>query len=165
MNGPPFDPHYLESLDCLGEPLNGAATSAERRPQLKICTADRLAKESPPERRWLVSDMIAMGRVTLLYGNGGDGKSLLLLQLSIAVATGSDWIGKLPEPGGVLIFSCEDDIDEVHRRLAGIVAGRSDINADDLANLRIIDLAGEDAIIAFPKNRAGALKPLPCSQK
>src|SRR5205823_5080611 len=33
-----------------------------------------------------------------------------------------------------------------------------DINVDDLANLKIIDLAGDDAILAFPPVRAGQLQ-------
>jgi AAA domain/RepB DNA-primase from phage plasmid len=38
-----------------------------------------------PEREWLVRDLIPAKNVTLLYGDGGTGKSLLALQLGAAV--------------------------------------------------------------------------------
>lgn len=169
MNGP-ADPIYLHSLSVFGEPSDPEPLAwrntqtrldGGNRPTLKIYSADQLAREPAPQRGWLVKDMIPRGRVSLLYGNGGDGKSLLQLQLGVAVATGSDWIGRLPEQGGVLLVSAEDDKDEVHRRLADIIAGRVDLSVEDLASLKIIDLAGQDAILAFPDNRSGMLKPSP----
>jgi RecA-family ATPase len=43
--------------------------------------------------------------------------------------------------------------------LTDIIAGRDDINNNDLANLRIVDLAGQDAILAFPEGRGTTLNP------
>jgi RecA-family ATPase len=157
---PPFDEDYLASLDAFGEP-NAWRSRPRSRPALKIFSADDLVKTAAPERRWLVPDMIPQGRVTLLYGNGGDGKSLLELQLAIAVAPGTDWIGRMPQQGRALLVSAEDDVDDIHRRLDGIIAGRADLNIGDLSNLKMIDLTGQDAILAFPDNRGGFLKPAP----
>ena len=56
--------------------------------------------------------------VTMLAGDGGAGKSLLSLQLAVAVATGGSWIGFRPKAGSVLFVSAEDEIEELHRRLA-----------------------------------------------
>ncbi len=129
---------------------------------LKIFSGADFARSPPPERRWLVRDMIPQGKVTLLYGNGGDGKSLLELQLAIAVATGSDWVGKMPERGRALILSAEDDHEEIHRRHTDIIAGRGDdLDLDDLSNLIVIDLAGEDALLAAPDGRSSLLKTSP----
>ena len=49
----------------------------------------------------------------MLAGDGGTGKSILALQLAVAVATGTEWIGLRPMEGVVLYVSAEDDVDEV----------------------------------------------------
>jgi RecA-family ATPase len=146
-------------------PPGEVVKQASARRVLKIFSGADFARSTPPERRWLVRDMIPQGKVTLLYGNGGDGKSLLDLQLAPAVATGSDWIGKMPERGRALILSAEDDHEEVHRRQADIIAGRgNDLDLDDLSNLIVVDLAGEDALLAAPDGRSGLLKTSPLFQ-
>ncbi|VTZ28458.1 ATPase [Methylocella tundrae] len=153
---PPIDDGYLDSLMDFG-----ATTVEAPHPELKIVGADSLARAPAPERRWLVPGMIPLEKTTLLYGNGGDGKSLLALQLGIAVATATDWIGRTPEPGGVLMISAEDDIPEIHRRLADIIEGRDYIDRNALANLKIVDLAGREAVLAFPDARGGVLRHSP----
>jgi RecA-family ATPase len=70
-----------------------------------------------PERQWTVKDRIPRNNVTLLSGEGSIGKSILALQLSTAVVLGRDWLGALPEPGPALVVACEDDANELWRRL------------------------------------------------
>src|SRR5215468_8848119 len=86
--------------------------------------------------------------VTLLSGEGGIGKSLLLLQLSVAHVLGRDWIGYMPERGPVLYFSCEEDADEMCRRLQSIAeyygANRQEIKD---RGLHLISRAGMDAVL------------------
>lgn len=123
-------------------PLN----QGERR-KLALVNAASLDKKPVPPREWLVEGLIPMRQVTLIYGDGAAGKTLIELQLSVAVATGTDWLGKLPKDGSVLVLSAEDDIDETHRRLADIVAGR-EFGMADLGGLTIAPLAGEDALLA-----------------
>ena len=41
-----------------------------------------------PPREWLVDALVPMKTVTLFSGDGGTGKSLLALQLAVAVAAG-----------------------------------------------------------------------------
>ncbi|OSQ44960.1 ATPase [Marivita geojedonensis] len=85
--------------------------------------------------------------VTLFGGDGGTGKSLLALQLAVAVATGREWIGKAVPKGNVIFISAEDDDAELHRRLDNILRaeGRT---YDDLSGLILRSLAGEDALLA-----------------
>ena len=89
----------------------------------------------PPDRKWLLQDWLAVGRVHLLTGRGGRGKSRLALQLAAALAS-SEAAWPVPwqtttsdrhpvtlpptEAGGipVVVASWEDEADEVHRRLA-----------------------------------------------
>jgi hypothetical protein len=54
--------------------------------------ADWEGKTAPP-RLWIVLDYIPAGTVTLLYADGGTGKSYLKLQLAVARALSKEWIG------------------------------------------------------------------------
>ena len=76
-----------------------------------------------PERRWLVQNVLVRGSVTLLSGDGGVGKSLLMQQLMTAIALGGDyWVGieMPPDPIVSLGIFCEDDEEELWRRQADI---------------------------------------------
>ena len=48
----------------------------------------RWPEQPPPSRSWIVADWLPAGRVTMLTGAGGAGKSRLALQLAAAVAAG-----------------------------------------------------------------------------
>ena len=122
------------------------------------CAAD-LDGLPVPEREWLVPDLIPARNVTLLYGDGGTGKSLLALQLAVAVALGRPWMGR-PVQGGRAIFpSAEDEEAELHRRLVDI-AGHEGVSLSDMRKLTIRSLAGEDAMLA---RLAGTTGPLAAS--
>jgi hypothetical protein len=73
-----------------------------------------------PARPWLVENLLMDGQVTMLTGRGGDGKSLLALQLAVMVAarSGFGW-WEARERRNVLVLNAEDNIDEQRRRLLG----------------------------------------------
>ncbi len=107
-----------------------------------------------PERRWLVHEWIPWGNVTMLSGDGGVGKSLLLQQLLTCAAIGRDWLGQRVEPVKAMGVFCEDDVDELRRRQDDINA-HLNIGPEDLTNLRWICRTGEDnALMTFPLNDA-----------
>jgi RecA-family ATPase len=97
-------------------------------------------------RKWIVPDVIIDESVSLLYGDGATGKSLIALQLAAGRALGKEWIGLCPEPGKTLILSAEDDEDEMKRRLNDIrqLHGASWAN---FAGIRLVDLVGEDSVL------------------
>lgn len=75
----------------------------------------------PPRRQWLINDWIPANEISSLYGSGGTGKSLLSLQLAFSVATGMPFLDqevktKMP----VLAVFCEDNDEELHRRIHDI---------------------------------------------
>jgi RecA-family ATPase len=95
-----------------------------------------------PKRRWLIPDIIPGGEGTLIAGDGGGGKSLLMLQLAVAYATGMPWLGMpVGKQGKVLILSAEDDIDEMHYRFECIVRSLPDDETKRLAlkNVWLLD--------------------------
>ena len=106
-----------------------------------------LAGKPIPERNWLVYDWIPGKQVTLLYGDGGTGKSLIAMQLCLAVASDRPWLQLPTEKGRSLYLSAEDDEDELHRRFANIARGMS-LDLHDFSNCHYLSLAGEDALFA-----------------
>lgn len=132
-----------------------AVNSAGRKSQ--FFTAAALAGKPVPERDWLVPDLIPAGTVTLLTGDGGTGKSLLALQLAAACALGKPWLGRGVAAGRALLVSAEDDEDELHRRIADIVAAEA-VDLADLDNLSLRSLAGEDALLATLDLRSATLR-------
>ncbi len=101
-----------------------------------------------PPRAWLVEGLAPMKTVTLFSGDGGTGKSLLALQLAVAVASGGTWLGRPVRQGRVIVLSAEDDDDELHRRLDDILRATGG-QYEDLAGLTLRSLAGEDALLAM----------------
>jgi hypothetical protein len=89
-----------------------------------------LASIRPVPVRWLVPGYLPLGKLMLLAGDGGHGKSTLTLDLAANLTTGRPCLGleyqPLP-PSDVLLISCEDDFgDTVVPRLlsAGADLGR-----------------------------------------
>lgn len=73
-----------------------------------------------PPRPWLVENLLMNEHVTMLTGRGGDGKSLLALQLAVMVAARAEFGWWNPrQRRNVLILNAEDGIDEQRRRLLG----------------------------------------------
>lgn len=103
-----------------GRPFDPPGQAAKKPAALDIVAAADLDGKPVPAREWLVPGWIPMRQTTGLYGDGGLGKSTLALQLQASVALGRPWLGldvaQTPSVG----FYCEDDADEVHRRVADI---------------------------------------------
>jgi RecA-family ATPase len=104
-----------------------------------------------------VKDRIPRNNVTLLSGEGSVGKSILSLQLAVAVVLGRDWLGALPEPGPALVVCCEDDGDELWRRLDRIFSHYG-AGYGETKNLHVLALAGEETLMATP-DRSGLIQP------
>jgi putative DNA primase/helicase len=94
----------------------------KRNPNL-VCAADYPAEGV----RWLWPGRIPLGKVTLLAGDPGNGKSLLTIDIASRVTRGAAWPDEqqnppsalpLPpssKPGSVLILSVEDDLSDTIR--------------------------------------------------
>lgn len=107
----------LEAKRSSGPPLGELAVTF---------SVDQLCNE-PPHRQYMLTDsrstrpVLACGKVAIFAGKGGAGKTMSLLQLAAAVATGSTWFGvggfETRAPGRVLLALGEEDRSEVMRRL------------------------------------------------
>ena len=110
-------------------------------------------------REWFLTGLIPHRQVTLLSGDGGMGKSLLGLQIGAASALAIKTLGLQPRPGRVLYLGAEDEAEEFHRRLDDICAAHGH-EIGDLADLRILPLADQDAILSEPDPK-GNMKATP----
>ena len=74
-----------------------------------------------PERRWFVEGLIPDRTVTNVSGDGGSGKTEIILQLIAASSLQTPWFGRDVSAGPCLYYGAEDEADELHRRLETIV--------------------------------------------
>jgi RecA-family ATPase len=125
---------------------------------LKFRSAFDFKARAVPEREFLVETLVPAKTVTIINGDGGTGKSLLTLQLGVAVATAGYWCGHAVAGGSCLFLSAEDDEDELHRRLNDIIRGLG-VDFDKIADLHVRSLVGEDAVLAVADNKSNKMVP------
>ncbi|PZO80532.1 MAG: ATPase [Mesorhizobium amorphae] len=142
-------------------PLQDADHEAPPKPLDVNNPADLDGKPVPP-RRWIVPGVIPEGVPTLLAGDSGIGKTLLALQLCASVSSTGLWLGYETKRGGALLFTAEDDDDELHRRLDD-VASNLGVSLADLGEggLRVRSLVDDESTLAFPMDKRGAVVPTP----
>lgn len=120
-----LEPAPLESYTAAAEIKSPDELELEERkplsdlPTSRILDLTHLETLEPPPFYWWVPGWLSP-HPTLLSGRGGVGKSLLALQLAIGCAAGKPLIGKASKPLNVLYWACEDDTDELHRRMVAI---------------------------------------------
>ena len=111
-----------------GNPNNAAPKSFGLRVDA-VCLAD----VQPEPVRWLWPGRFALGKLSLIAGEPGLGKSFLTLDMAARVSRGDGWPcdkGTTSTAGGVVLLSAEDDInDTIVPRLIEARADRSRIQA------------------------------------
>ncbi len=111
-----------------------------------VCLAD----VEPKPINWLWPEKIARGKVTMISGDPGLGKSLLTVALASAVSTGARWpvTGGNAPCGSVIMLSDEDAVaDTIRPRLDAAGADCSKVHA--LTMVREIDENGETTDRSF----------------
>jgi len=162
-NAPPPDP-FAASWKWLGE--LGAdwldTAPAPRRWLLeRVETAAERGKRSDPHDVPDRVGVLPLGKVGMLAAAGGVGKTMALVQLALAVATGRRWLGTFatPNPGPVLLALAEEDEEEVRRRVWNAAAAMQlsdDEKRKALARIVALPLAGTP--VALVSGEAGAIE-------
>ncbi|HEX2837584.1 MAG TPA: AAA family ATPase [Phycisphaerales bacterium] len=138
----------------------------------------RLSEVEPEQVDWLWPGKIALGKLTLIAGDPGLGKSFLTLDMAARVSSGRAW-PDTPEaavtPGGVVLLSAEDGIaDTIRPRLdaAGADATRivalqavQTVGNNGSESARMFDLsrdlsALEDAVLKVNTCRLVVIDPV-----
>ncbi len=136
-------------------------TNAVREVEPLVCIDPTTwAGRLPQPREWVVDGWMPKGEVTLLYGDGGVGKSLLAMQFATCAATSRPWLGQTTRPSRVMGFFCEDGEDELFRRQADINKALG-VEFAELADLRLISRKHFDNTFALWDRQTGALKLQP----
>ena len=110
-----FREHYEPGYDREKGPdrRNPSAVQEDKPPRLTITT---LSNVQPEKVKWLWPRRILMGKLTLLAGDPGLGKSYLMLDAAARISVGGMWPdgGDVPE-GDVLIVTAEDALNDAVR--------------------------------------------------
>ena len=83
----------------------------QHHPRLEVvCMAD----VRPSAIDWLWQNWIALGKVHVLAGEGGRGKSTILCNTTAITTTGTKWPdgAEARKPAGVIILAAEDDVED-----------------------------------------------------
>ena len=161
-NQPPLEDDKIEQT-CQSIHATDQRNHPERYPELFKNTPlfdlqqgriDKYLNTPPPPRRWLLTDLVVLGKVGAVIAPGGSSKSQWMLQLGVSVATGIALAGhwEVGETGGVIVFFAEDDNDEIHRRLHRIqnhlkLAGHGKALAALNDRLYIFSTIGTDTLL------------------
>lgn len=98
-----------------------------------------------PERLWWMADWLSPAP-TLIAGAGGKGKSMLMQGIATSLATGTEYITPVPVPATCLMWSCEDDEQEILRRQVRLV-DYFHLAPEALGRLHVSARAGEDNVL------------------
>lgn len=133
---PPVDA-YLKSAQLPMPDEEDSPKVGGGKPKGHLINLRELSEQEIPPFHWFVPGWLSP-HATLLSGKGGVGKSLASLQMAVALAAGRQFLGAAVPPLHVLLWSCEEDIHEMHRRLARI-CDYYEIRMADLADTLFID--------------------------
>jgi putative DNA primase/helicase len=119
-----------------------------------VCLADVQAKSID----WLWPGRVPLGRITLLVGRPGEGKSFLTIDMAARLTTGTPWPDGSDCPRGSVILICaEDDAgDTIKPRLEGHYADCSKVHL--LSMVRRIGEDGKKHDVMFTLEDAAALE-------
>ncbi|MGE3542055.1 MAG: AAA family ATPase [Candidatus Tectimicrobiota bacterium] len=125
-----------------GEPAPGDNTSQYALPapvRFKTMSARELLAKELPEQAWVIPDILPSG-CTLFAGRGKDGKSLMMLNCCVAVATGGTALGTYQvQQGDVLYLALEDGERRAQTRLKEQLAHIGHADAPDRLELVLWD--------------------------
>jgi RecA-family ATPase len=109
-----------------------------RKLRFRLVNAERLPPATP--REWLVDRLIPHRQVTLLTGDGGEGKTTVALQLLVAQVAKQLFFGRPVRPGPAIYVGCEDEMDEINFVVKQIQVAYP---GADLTDLHLVSLAEE----------------------
>lgn len=142
--------------DAIKAKLAGLVEKATPKPTgpVLVCLAD----VEPHEIKWLWRGRVPMGRITLLVGRPGEGKSFLTCDMASRVSTGTPWPdGSECPTGSVILISAEDDPgDTIRPRLDAHSADVRKVHL--LSAVRRMDQDGQPYEVLFSLADVAALE-------
>ena len=128
---------------------------------IPLISAFPIDEASLPVRDWIVPGLLLRRNLSVLIAPPAAGKSLLTLQLSIAIAVGMPWAGWRPRRAEkVLIINAEDDVDEMRRRLVA-AAREMGVEQEALVGRILLVEVPESIVIARTDSRTKTVIRMP----
>jgi hypothetical protein len=157
---------WLDNLDAPANPFAAleVVTATEAHTQNSVPEPIKWVRPrewegvEPPEREWDVVGWVPRYEVTLLYGDGGIGKTLAVHQLATAFAAGVPWLGQETKRRRVMCFFCEDSSEELLRRQIDINRALGVTWAEIDERLRIASRKYLDNLFILWDRHTGAMK-------
>jgi RecA-family ATPase len=130
-------------------------------PVIEFITAEKLDKHPVKEIEWIAQDWIVEGALNGMFGDGGIGKDLTLMQLAFAMGYEKKWLGMDVKPGRVLYINVEDPAKPVLRWRQEKIKEYLSIDLDDERpdRLRIVPMLGKPTILATFNSKTGLVEP------
>lgn len=126
---------------------------------LAVEAASRWAERAPPPPRdWIIPDILPAARVASMLGNGGLGKTQIGLQLAVHTAVSRALWGHRVAGGTVLGIFCEDEPDELERRVRTTCEAEG-IDLGTLDNLYLLSRDGHDNLLCTFEREQIVLTP------
>src|SRR5262249_48161267 len=132
--------------------------------------------EPVPQQEWVVLNRIPRRQTVLFSGEGGYGKSMVQMHMSVAHVLGRDWPSTMPELGPAIFLDAEDEVQVLHHRMAAIVEHyRTEEKKEDFrlatangttfaklikGGLHLMSFAGQEALLATTTH-SGKIEPTP----
>jgi len=94
----------------------------EEAQRFKLHTAAEALREQEPTE-WIVERLFSAGSVSLVVGEGGSKKTWAMLDMTVCVAQGVDWLGFMTQQAPVLFIDEESGPRRLARRLGQVLRG------------------------------------------
>lgn len=137
--------------NSMSEEPQGEAAASPAKPRLRFTPVGSIER-LPEESRWLVEGFLSAGSLTVIAAAPKVGKTYLCLALAIAVATGTQAMGRyqVGSPGRVLIFPAEDDPRAIRERMEALCLGQ---HLELTADLAVDLITAESLKLDDPQHR------------
>lgn len=151
----------FHEADVPPKPANDNKPNTGKANALRIVPAFNFNEEDIPLRQWVIPGLLIRKHLSVLVAPPGAGKSLLTLQLGLAIARGEEWGGFNPR-GSYRVFAInsEDDIDELRRRLSAAVRTMQ-IDRSELTDSFYLAENPESIVVAKTDPRTKSVTRLP----
>lgn len=147
-----------ERLEHILTRLKSGAPAAAATPLLLEPVSQWSARPAPAPRDWVIEGLVPARRLTSFLADGGLGKTTIAVQIAVHVAAGRSLYGLTVSGGPVLGIFCEDEQEELQRRV-GAACAAEELDLANLEKLVILSRDGEDNILCTFENERMVLTP------
>jgi len=99
-----------------------------RSPDYNLISSEEFSTMEIEQHPWLIENVVYSEGFCFIYGAEGTGKSYLTLDMAIAIASGTPWLGKFPTvKANVLFLDKENPKSMIQKRLKGLGSAHDNI--------------------------------------